>query len=50
MNGNKETRVTLAAGLESVLSTLETTVNSRKDTNKFYAQCGRFSGQGDIVK
>jgi hypothetical protein len=50
VDNNKETHVALAARLGTVLSTLKTIVKSRKDTNKFYAQCGRFSGHGEIVK
>jgi hypothetical protein len=44
-DANKETHVALAARLGIVRSTLNTTVRNRKDTEKCYAQCGRFSGQ-----
>jgi hypothetical protein len=50
MDGNKETYVALAARLGIMLSTLKTTIKSRKDTNKCYAQCGRCVGHGEIVK
>jgi hypothetical protein len=50
MDANKETRVALAARLGTAPSTLNTTVKSRKDTKKCYAQCGRFSGQRKSLK
>jgi hypothetical protein len=50
VDANKETRVALAVRLGIVLSTLNTIVKSRKDTEKCYAQCGRFSGQMKSLK
>jgi NADP-dependent 3-hydroxy acid dehydrogenase YdfG len=42
---NKEIRVTEAAKLGIVPSTLNTTVRNKTDNEKCYAQYGRFSGQ-----
>jgi hypothetical protein len=50
VDANKEIRVALAARLGSAPSTLNTIVKSRKDTEKCYAQCGRFSGQRKSLK
>jgi transposase-like protein len=44
VDANKETCVALAARLGIAPSTLNTIVKSRKDTEKCYAQCDRFSG------
>jgi hypothetical protein len=50
VDANKETRVALTARLGIAPSTLNTIVKSRKDTEKCYAQCGRFSGQRKSLK
>jgi hypothetical protein len=50
VDANKETRVALAARLRIAPSTLNTIVKSRKDIEKFYAQCGRFSNQRKSLK
>jgi hypothetical protein len=50
VDANKETRVALAVRLGIAPSTLNTIVKSRKDNDKCYAQCGRFSGQRKILK
>jgi hypothetical protein len=47
---NKETHVALAARLGIAPSTLNTIVKSRKDTEKRYTQCGRFSDQRKNLK
>jgi hypothetical protein len=46
VDANKETCVALAARLGIAPSTLNNIVKNWKDTEKCYAQCGRFSGQG----
>jgi hypothetical protein len=43
-------RVALAARLGIAPSSLNTIVKSRKDTEKSYTQCGRFSGQRKSLK
>jgi transcriptional regulator CtsR len=43
-------RVALAARLGIVPSALNTTVKNRKDDEKGYTQCGRFSGQRKSLK
>jgi hypothetical protein len=50
VDANKETRVALAARLGIAPSLLNPIVKSRKDTEKCYAQCGRFSGQRKSLK
>jgi hypothetical protein len=50
VDANKETHVALAATLGIAPSTLNTIVKSRKDTERYYAQCGRFSGQRKSLK
>jgi hypothetical protein len=50
VDANKETRVALAARLGIAHSTLNTVVKSRKDAEKCYTQCGRFSGQRKSLK
>jgi hypothetical protein len=50
VDANKETRVALAVRLGIVLSTLNTIVKNRKDAEKCYAQCGRFTGQRKSLK
>jgi hypothetical protein len=50
VDANKETHVALAARLGFVPSALNTIVESRKDTEKCYARCGRFSGQRKSLK
>jgi hypothetical protein len=50
VDSNKETRVALVVRLGITPSTLNTIVKSRKDTEKCYTQCGRFSGQRKSLK
>jgi hypothetical protein len=50
VDANKETCVALAARLGIAPSTLNTIVKSRKDTEKCYTKCGRFSGQRKSLK
>jgi hypothetical protein len=50
VDANKETRVALAARLGTAPSSLNTIVKNRKDTEKCYIQCGRFSGQRKSLK
>jgi hypothetical protein len=50
VDANKETSVALAARLGIAPSTLNTIVKSRKDNEKCYVQCGRFSGQRKSLK
>jgi hypothetical protein len=50
VDANKETHFALAARLGTAPSTLNTIVKSRLDTEKCYAQCGRFSGQRMSLK
>jgi hypothetical protein len=50
MYAKKEIHVVLAARLRITLSTLNATVENRKDTRKWYTQCGRFSDQRKSLK
>jgi hypothetical protein len=45
LDANRETRVALAARLGIAPSTLNIIVKNRKDTEKYYSQCDRFSSQ-----
>lgn len=45
VNASMEMRVALCARLGIMPSTLNTIVKNRKDTKKFYGNCGRLCGQ-----
>jgi hypothetical protein len=49
-DANKETPVALAARLRIVPSSLNTMVKNRKDSGKYYAQCGKFTSQRRSLK
>jgi orotate phosphoribosyltransferase-like protein len=50
VDANKKTCFPLAARLGTVLSTSNTICKNRKDIEKRYTKCGRFSGQFKEMK